>query len=66
MRENDVDGIKALLKFKANVNDTDSVGNTAFHLACANQNLDVVSALLPTANLHIKNHQGEKKTSFFI
>ena len=42
---NKLENVKMLLRYGANVNHKDSLGNTAMHLAVANQNLRIVKAL---------------------
>ena len=52
--------VKFLLELKAEVNATNSSGNTPLHIACLNGMDMVVSELLIYgASLHVTNHNGQ-------
>jgi len=56
----DIDGIKTLLKSKADPNNTDNLGETPLHQAAFNNNLEIVEILVNSgARATIKNQYGE-------
>ncbi|XP_034952602.1 serine/threonine-protein phosphatase 6 regulatory ankyrin repeat subunit B-like [Chelonus insularis] len=55
-----VDIIKILLQYKANINCTDSTSNTPLHIACQARNLEVITVLLENgANPNSANDEGQ-------